>query len=108
MPPTPCTAKTSSESSILSRCLMKSVAKKQTAPPATPIAIAPIGPTKPEAGVMVASPATQPVTMPTEVGLPTRTHSIAIQVSAAAARREMRREDRRRRRSRRRRARCRR
>src|SRR6185437_13409114 len=42
------------------------------------------GPTKPEAGVMVARPATQPVTMPTEVGLPTRSHSIAIQVSAAA------------------------
>src|SRR5947209_17056075 len=48
-----------------------------------PIAIAPIGPTKPEAGVIVASPATQPVTSPTEVGLPSRTHSRPIQESAA-------------------------
>src|SRR6476661_7767877 len=46
---------------------------------------APTGPTKPEAGVIVASPATAPVTMPTTLGLPNFTLSMASQTSAAVA-----------------------
>src|SRR5947208_907839 len=43
---------------------------------------APIGPTKPEAGVMVSRPATMPVTMPSTEGLRKRNHSQTIQVNA--------------------------
>ena len=43
---------------------------------------APIGPTKPEAGVIEARPATMPVTAPTRLGLPYLIHSMAAQVSA--------------------------
>ena len=46
---------------------------------------APTGPTKPDAGVIAASPATLPVTIPSTEGRPARSHSIAIQVSAAVA-----------------------
>ena len=46
---------------------------------------APAGPTKPDAGVMVASPATAPVTMPIMLGLPNFTHSMTSQTSAAVA-----------------------
>src|SRR6266566_2183729 len=42
------------------------------------------GSTKPEAGVMVPSPATAPETMPRTEGLPRLHHSHAIQVSAPA------------------------
>ena len=54
-------------------------------PAATPIASAPTGPTKPEAGVMATRPATAPEQMPTTVGLPRSTHSTNIQVNAAIA-----------------------
>ena len=37
---------------------------------ATPMTTAPTGPTNPDAGVMVPSPATMPVTMPSTLGLP--------------------------------------
>ncbi len=40
---------------------------------------------KPDAGVIVARPATMPVTMPSTLGLPYRNHSIAIHASAPAA-----------------------
>ena len=46
---------------------------------------APMGPTKPEAGVIEARPATMPVTAPTRLGLPYLIHSIAAQVSAPTA-----------------------
>ena len=69
-PPTPCTGVTSSESSIFSDRFIQVVAKKQTTPAVPPITIAPIGPAKPEAGVMVPRPATMPVTMPSTEGLP--------------------------------------
>src|SRR6201995_1895405 len=54
-------------------------------PAATPIANEPIGPTKPEAGVIATSPATAPEQMPTTVGLPFSDHSTSIQVKAATA-----------------------
>ena len=50
-----------------------------------PITSAPIGPTKPEAGVMATRPATAPEQMPMTVGLPRCAHSTNIQVSAATA-----------------------
>ena len=46
---------------------------------------APIGPTKPEAGVIEVGPATMPVTAPTRLGLPYLIHSIPAQVSAPTA-----------------------
>ena len=46
---------------------------------------APAGPTKPAAGVTVASPATMPVTAPRTLGFPERDHSSIIQVNAPAA-----------------------
>src|ERR1700731_2589805 len=54
-------------------------------PAAAPMHSAPIGPTKPEAGVMATSPATAPVQMPITVGLPRNAHSTSIQTKAAAA-----------------------
>src|SRR5712675_430494 len=50
-----------------------------------PIQNEPIGPTKPEAGVMATSPATAPEEMPTTVGLPFKIHSTIIQVKPAVA-----------------------
>src|SRR5215813_11047117 len=54
-------------------------------PAATPMQSDPIGPTKPEAGVMATRPATAPEQMPTTVGLPRVPHSTNIQVSPAMA-----------------------
>src|SRR5688500_223251 len=54
-------------------------------PDAAPIRTAAAGPTKPEAGVMVARPAIVPVTAPTRLGLPNLIHSIAIQTRVAVA-----------------------
>src|SRR5512135_147529 len=54
-------------------------------PAAMPIQNAPIGPTKPDAGVMATSPATAPEQMPMTVGLPRRIHSTIIQVKPAVA-----------------------
>ena len=50
-----------------------------------PITSAPIGPTKPEAGVIATRPATAPEAMPMTVGLPRCAHSTNIQVRAATA-----------------------
>ena len=50
-----------------------------------PMTSAPIGVTKPEAGVMATRPATAPEMMPSTDGLPRVTHSANIQASAAAA-----------------------
>src|SRR5215468_3947670 len=45
----------------------------------------PIGPTKPEAGVIATRPATAPEQMPITVGLPLMIHSTIIQVKPAVA-----------------------
>src|SRR6516165_4931446 len=50
-----------------------------------PITKAPIGPTKPDAGVMATRPATAPEQMPTTVGLHLSDHSTTIQVKPATA-----------------------
>mmetsp|Transcript_72142 Transcript_72142/g.227646 ORF Transcript_72142/g.227646 Transcript_72142/m.227646 type:complete len:232 (+) Transcript_72142:388-1083(+) len=49
------------------------------------MARAPMGPTKPEAGVMAARPAIDPVAMPSMEGLPVSTQSWIIQRNAAVA-----------------------
>src|SRR6185369_12476525 len=54
-------------------------------PPAIPMTSAATGPTKPEAGVMDARPATAPVTAPTMLGLPNFSPSMTIQTTAAVA-----------------------
>src|SRR5882762_2362308 len=54
-------------------------------PAAMPIQKEPIGPTKPEAGVMATRPATAPEQMPITVGLPFMIHSTIIQVKPAVA-----------------------
>ena len=69
-PPTPCTASTSRASSTFTTRLTMLTAKKHSTPAAKPMTSAPAGPTKPDAGVMVARPAMAPVAMPTSVGLP--------------------------------------
>ena len=46
---------------------------------------APIGPTNPEAGVIVARPAIRPVTAPTRLGLPNFRHSMQVQTMPAVA-----------------------
>jgi hypothetical protein len=66
-------------------CLRLVHAQKQIAPAAMPIASAPPGKTKPEAGVIATRPATAPDTMPSTDGLPRAAHSMNIQASAAAA-----------------------
>src|SRR5271157_3534027 len=54
-------------------------------PAAMPMANEPIGPTKPEAGVIATKPATAPEQMPRTVGLPRIIHSMIIQVKPAVA-----------------------
>ena len=54
-------------------------------PPAKPTSNPPAGPTEPEAGVIVARPATIPVIAPKPLGLPNLIHSITIQVNAPVA-----------------------
>ena len=66
-------------------CLRLVAPQKQTRPATMPITSAPIGLTKPEAGVMATRPATAPEMMPSTDGLPRVTHSANIQDSAAAA-----------------------
>ena len=46
---------------------------------------APLGPTKPDAGVIATSPATAPEAIPSTEGLPLTSHSVNIHASAAAA-----------------------
>src|SRR5208337_768199 len=84
IPPAPWQANTSSESS--SRVLARQPATKlHTKPAAAPIIIDAIGPTNPEAGVIVARPQTAPIDMPTADGLPFLTQSVIIQLIAPAA-----------------------
>ena len=85
IPPTPWTAKTSSESSILQVVRIQVANHWQTKPATSPMTTAPIGPTKPDAGVIEARPAIVPVTMPTTLGFPNFIHSIKAHVSEATA-----------------------
>jgi len=50
-----------------------------------PRTIDPIGPAKPDAGVIATRPATAPEIMPSRDGLPLTSHSVNIQPSVAAA-----------------------
>src|SRR6478735_8849689 len=85
IPPTPCTPKQSSASSAPSIRLRPESHQQQNTPAATPMAIEPTGPTKPDAGVMATSPATAPEQIPITVGLPRIIHSTIIQVNAGTA-----------------------
>src|ERR1700722_1938320 len=67
MPPHPCTPNTSKASSALKICLSL-IAKKQMQETRMPIHKAPIGATKPQAGVIATSPATAPEPKPSAVG----------------------------------------
>ncbi len=60
-------------------------AKKQSTPATMPMTSAPVGSTKPEAGVTATSPATAPEMMPSTLGFFLVIHSVSIQASAAAA-----------------------
>lgn len=60
-------------------------AQKQTTPATAPSTIDPIGPTKPQAGVIATSPATAPEAAPSMVGWPRVIHSANIQPRTAAA-----------------------
>src|SRR5512140_721668 len=64
---------------------MEVALKKQPTPATAPIAIAPPSPTKPEAGVTVASPATAPVMIPRTLARPWRHRSTTLQARAAVA-----------------------
>src|ERR1700742_2494601 len=59
--------------------------QKQNTPAISPIHSAPIGVTKPEAGVIATSPATAPEIPPSALGFPLRIHSATSQPHAAAA-----------------------
>src|SRR5690606_36056912 len=65
-------------------CLSLVHAQKQMAPAISPIAMPCQGKTKPEAGVIVPSPAIAPDTIPSTDGLPRVHHSKSIQDSAPA------------------------
>src|SRR6187551_1687492 len=54
-------------------------------PARMPMISAPVGLTKPDAGVMATSPATAPEMMPSRLGFLATIHSANIQASAAAA-----------------------
>src|SRR4249920_921931 len=60
-------------------------AHRQMMPASEPRTIAPIGPTKPQAGVIATSPATAPDAAPNMLGLPLTVHSANIQPSTAHA-----------------------
>src|SRR5207245_3978943 len=56
-----------------------------TSPAATPIAMAPFGVTKPQAGVITTSPATAPEQKPSTLGFPRVIHSAMGQTKEATA-----------------------
>ena len=68
IPPTPWMPKTSRLSSIPMRRLSETTTQRQASPATIPIAIAPIGPTKPAAGVIPTRPAMAPETPPSSEG----------------------------------------
>src|SRR6185369_903988 len=85
MPSMQCTPNTSSASSYPNMRFKPLTDHRQTAPTIRPKAIAPIGPTQPQAGVIATSPATAPDAAPSIEGLPLNIHSRNIQDNAAAA-----------------------
>src|SRR5487761_2072257 len=60
-------------------------ARKGTKPAAMPITTAPLGVTKPQAGVMTTKPATAPEQKPSTLGLPRKTYSAMAQTNEATA-----------------------
>ena len=58
---------------------------EKTQPVTRPMISAPIGPTKPQAGVIATRPATAPEAAPSIEGLPLANHSVKDQESVAAA-----------------------
>src|SRR5450830_352498 len=85
IPPTPCTPKTSRESSAPMRRFRPLTPHKQITPTSKPMTNAPIGPTKPHAGVIATKPATAPEAPPNMDGLPLDIHSPNTQDTVAAA-----------------------
>src|SRR4030095_5151505 len=85
MPPTACTPKTSSVSSIFSMCLRPLTPHRQMMPAASPITNAPGMPTLPAAGVIATRPATAPDAAPSIDGLPLNIHSPNVHDSTAHA-----------------------
>ena len=83
-PPTPCTPQTSSASSHPIR-FFRPTARKQTIEATRPTRHAEAGETKPAAGVIVARPATVPVSNPTNFGLEELIQSRQSQVHPATA-----------------------
>src|ERR1700733_1472892 len=85
VPPAPWTPNASSESSYPNTDLTFTTIRKQKTPAMRPIHKAEMGVTKPEAGVIATSPATAPEIAPRAVQRRWRTHSAALQPTAAAA-----------------------
>src|SRR5215210_1962787 len=85
IPPTPCTPNTSSASSAPSIRFSPDTPHRHTTPAARPITRAPIGPTKPHAGVIATSPAIAPDAAPSIEGLPLLIHSPKVHDITAAA-----------------------
>src|SRR5688572_17379982 len=85
MPPMQWMPNTSRLSSYLSSHLMAVQKNRQTTPATTPSMAAPIGPTKPAAGVTATRPATTPETRPSSDIFHLNTNSMIIQDSPAAA-----------------------
>src|SRR5689334_16058846 len=80
-----CTPNTSSESSYPNLPLSQDTAQRQISAAMAPMAIEPIVPTHPQAGVIATSPATAPDAAPSIVGEPLKIHSPNIQAMVAAA-----------------------
>src|SRR6478736_8036182 len=85
MPPMQCTPNTSSESSYPNLLLSQDTAHRQISAAMAPMAIEPMVPTQPQAGVMATSPATAPEAAPSIVGDPLKIHSPNIHAMVAAA-----------------------
>lgn len=84
MPPTPWMPNTSSVSSAPSIRLRPPIPHRQTKPAKPPMAMEPIGPTLPQAGVMATKPATAPDAAPSIEALPLCKASPMLQVNTAA------------------------
>ena len=84
MPPTPWMPKTSHTSSAFSRRLRPDTPHRHSGPAITPMAMEPIGPTRPAAGVMVTNPATAPEAAPSIEALPLCSPSATSQATVAA------------------------
>src|SRR6188508_1266299 len=85
VPPMACTPNVSSASSYPNQLLTLKQKNQGIRPAATPIAIAPLGVTKPQAGVITTNPATAPEQKPSTLGLPLVIHSNKGQTKEATA-----------------------